>query len=449
MNIATYSPALTLLYVFVLLWILMGLNLKSLHRTQRWLIFSAIAVLCAANHLLREFLGQATHGKLLFACMHLPTFFLFLYIAKRGIIKTAFMILTALVFTTPAVLIGNLVRRVLLADAPQALLLTNLISYMLTLLLAYFVFRSGFNYLLIHGDNRLFLLFSIVPAVFYIYMLAAINLDFSSLDSAAGYVVRLIPSLEVFVFYFLLPYIYKAIREAHIMKSAQAALQQQLVSTEEQITLLSETNTQMAVYRHDMRHQLIGLDGLLASGKTEQAHQFIKTVIADLDAITPQKFCENETVNLLCSAYVSKAQRLGIQLKISAILPKNISLSDTELCSVISNGLENALRAASQPEISDKWVEFYSTVKLKNIFIQIRNPYAGKVMMQNGLPVSQREGHGYGCFSIQTITQRNGGLCSFEAENGVFSLRLSFPLPDDYSNQETNNTRPKNEGPIM
>lgn len=316
MNIATYSPALTLLYVFVLLWILMGLNLKSLHRTQRWLIFSAIAVLCAANHLLREFLGQATYGKLLFACMHLPTFFLFLYIAKRGIIKTAFMILTALVFTTPAVLIGNLVRRVLFADSPQALLLTNLISYMLMLLLAYFVFRSGFNYLLIHGDNRLFLLFSIIPAVFYIYMLAAINLDFSSLDSAAGYVVRLIPSLEVFVFYFLLPYIYKAIREAHIMKSAQAALQQQLVSTEEQITLLSETNTQMAVYRHDMRHQLIGLDGLLASGKTEQAHQFIKTVIADLDAITPQKFCENETVNLLCSAYVSKAQRLGIQLKI-------------------------------------------------------------------------------------------------------------------------------------
>ena len=233
------------------------------------------------------------------------------------------------------------------------------------------------------------------------------------------------------------------------MKSAQAALQQQLVSTEEQITLLSETNTQMAVYRHDMRHQLIGLDGLLASGKTEQAHQFIKTVIADLDAITPQKFCENETVNLLCSAYVSKAQRLGIQLKISAILPKNIPLSDTELCSVISNGLENALRAASQPEISDKWVEFYSTVKQQNIFIQIRNPYAGKVMMQNGLPVSQREGHGYGCFSIQTIVSRNGGHCSFEAENGVFSLRLSFPLPDDYGNQETNNTRPKNEGPIM
>ena len=35
MNIATYSPALALLYVFVLLWILMGVNLKSFSRKQR------------------------------------------------------------------------------------------------------------------------------------------------------------------------------------------------------------------------------------------------------------------------------------------------------------------------------------------------------------------------------------------------------------------------------
>ena len=128
MNITTYSPALTLLSVFVLLWILMGVDIKSTGRAQRWLILSTVMVLCVANHLLRELIGYATYSKLLFVCMHLPTFFLFLYIAKRGIIKTAFMILTALVFTTPAVLIGNAVRRVLFADSPHALLLANLIS---------------------------------------------------------------------------------------------------------------------------------------------------------------------------------------------------------------------------------------------------------------------------------------------------------------------------------
>jgi sensor histidine kinase regulating citrate/malate metabolism len=187
----------------------------------------------------------------------------------------------------------------------------------------------------------------------------------------------------------------------------------------------------MAVYRHDMRHHLLLLDGLLSGGNTEQAREFIKTVLADLNTFAPKKFCENETVNLLCSSYDSKAQRMGVQLRINALLPKNLPLSDTEMCSVISNGLENALQASSQSEVSDKWVEFYAMVKQKNIFIQIRNPYAGEVIMQNGLPVSRQEGHGYGCQSIQTIVSRNGGHCSFEAENGLFTLRLVIHLQEE------------------
>lgn len=202
MNIATFSPALTLLYVFTLLWILMGVEPKSFNRTQRWLVPAAAILLCVANQLLRQWLGFATYGKLLIVCLHLPTFLLFLYIAKRGVIKTAFMILTAIVFTAPTVLIGNLVRRTLFEGIPMALLLSNLISYALMLQLAMFAFRNSFNYLLLYGDNRLFLLFSLVPFAYYVYVLASVNLDLSSLSSAAGNVVRFIPTLLILLFYF-------------------------------------------------------------------------------------------------------------------------------------------------------------------------------------------------------------------------------------------------------
>ena len=429
MNITTYSPALTLLFAFSLVWILMGVKLKSFNKTQRWLIITAVAILCVANHLLRELIGPEAYGKLLILCLHLPTFLMFLFIAKRGVVKTAFMIMTAVVFTTPAVLIGNIVRRVLFEGSPYALLFANLISYALILLLVQFVFKSGFNHLIAHGDTRLFLIFSIVPVIFYIYVQAAVNLDFSELTSASGYVVRLTPSVAVFVFYFMLPYIYKSIRDTQLMRSAQAALKQQLDSSEEQLALLNETNRQVAVYRHDMRHQLTLLDGLLSSGKTEQAQEFIRTVMADLDTLTPKRFCENETVNLLCCSYDGKAERMGVQLRINALLPKKLALSDTELCSVISNGLENALHAASQSE-DDKWVAFDCRVKQNKIFIQIQNPYVGEVVIRDELPVSDRDGHGYGCQSIQTIVQRNGGHSSFEAENGLFTLRLVIPFQE-------------------
>ena len=429
MNISASSYALTLVYVFVLLWILMGVDIKALSRKKRWVSLGAIVLLCVYNEVLSALIPSSAYGRLLFLNMHLPMFLLYLYIARRGVIKTGFMIMTALVFSSPPVIVGNILHN-RFSVGILGVLISHIIVYLLMLLMAFFVFRSVFGYLLTYSNNSFFLLFSLVPVAYYIYILAYMNVDISSLDSRSGFLVRLLPNLEVFGFYFLLPYIYKKLREKMVLKTARNALKKTLTASEDQIALLNETNQQMAVYRHDVRHHINLLNGLLADGKIEQAQEVLNTSMADLDAITPKRYCENETLNLLCASYDSKAKRVGVQIKINTLLPKEVPLSDTELCSVVSNGLENALRAASQPEVADKWVGFSCYVRQGNIFMLIQNPYAGQVVIRDGLPVSSREGHGYGCYSIQTIAQRNGGLCSFEAENGVFSLRLSFPLTD-------------------
>ena len=429
MNISASSSALTLVYVFVLLWILMGVDIKALSRKKRWVSLGAIVLLCVYNEVLSALIPSSAYGRLLFLNMHLPMFLLYLYIARRGIIKTGFMIMTALVFSSPPVIVGNILHN-WFSVGILGVLISHIIVYLLMLLMAFFVFRSVFGYLLTYSNNSFFLLFSLVPVAYYIYILAYMNVDISSLDSRSGFLVRLLPNLEVFGFYFLLPYIYKTLREKMVLKSARNALKKTLSSSEDQIALLNETNQQMAVYRHDVRHHINLLNGLLADGKIEQAQEVLNTSMADLDAITPKRYCENETLNLLCASYDSKAKRVGVQIKINALLPKEVPLSDTELCSVVSNGLENALRAASQPEVADQWVGFSCYVRQGNIFMLIQNPYAGQVVIRDGLPVSSREGHGYGCYSIQTIAQRNGGLCSFEAKDGLFSLRLSFPLTD-------------------
>lgn len=435
MNITASSSALPLAYVFALLWILMGVDIKTLSLKKRWVSLGAITLLCVYNEVLSSLIPASTYRRHLLLNMHLPMFLLYLYIARRGVIKTGFMILTALVFSAPPMIVGNILHNQFSVSMP-GLLIIHIIVYLLMLLLAFFVFRNVFIYLLTYSNNSFFLLFSLVPVVYYIYIFAYMNVDISSLDSRSGFWVRLLPNLEVFGFYFLLPYIYKTLREKMVLKSARNALKKTLTASEDQIAQLNETNTQMAVYRHDMRHHLLLLDGLLSGGNIEQAQEFIKAGMADLDSFTPKKFCENETVNLLCSSYDSKAQRIGVRLEIKAILPKNIPLTDTELCSVISNGLENALQAVSHPDVPDKWVEFYCEVKQNKLFIQMKNPYAGQVVIRDELPVSDQEGHGYGCYSIQTITQRNGGLCSFEAKDGLFSLRLSFPLLTDARNQD-------------
>ncbi len=427
MNISTFSPALALLFVCALLWILMDIHFYNLTKVQKWLIPLLVLILAVFNHILRLHLGSAVYGNLIILTMHLPYFLLFLHITKCGFVKMCFVLLSAVVFSAPTVFIGNIVKQCFI-DSALWMLLSNLISYCLVLLLAQFVFRQGFNYLLKHGEPRFLLRFFVVPLLYYVYVFAVMNLDFSVLSSPGGYMIRVLPTLYVFVFYFLFLHNYKELDEKRNLETAQAALSQQLESAKGQLLLLNKSQEQTATYRHDMRHHLAVISNFLSAGNPHQAEEYIKKVQADVETITIQRFCENELVNLLCSSFFHKAEQDHIRLTIKTTLPEQISISDTELCSILSNGLENALYAVSELEADLKWIEFYSNIQANKLLIEIKNPYLGKIVMRDGLPVANWEGHGYGCRSIRSIVEQNRGMCVFEPDNGIFTLRIVIPV---------------------
>ncbi len=61
------------------------------------------------------------------------------------------------------------------------------------------------------------------------------------------------------------------------------------------------------------------------------------------------------------------------------------------------------------------------------LLIEIENAYIGELHMQNGIPASKEEGHGYGCQSVLSIAQKRKGFCTFQAEDGIFTLRVVLP----------------------
>lgn len=118
-----------------------------------------------------------------------------------------------------------------------------------------------------------------------------------------------------------------------------------------------------------------------------------------------------------------------MQLQVDARVPGDLPISDTELCSLLSNALENALRVAGGLEPpARRVVALYCGIRLGKLLIEVRNPYDTPPVLRNGVPVTDEAGHGYGCRSIQAIAQRRGGLCQFLAEDGTFLLRVMLPV---------------------
>jgi nitrogen-specific signal transduction histidine kinase len=61
------------------------------------------------------------------------------------------------------------------------------------------------------------------------------------------------------------------------------------------------------------------------------------------------------------------------------------------------------------------------------LLIEIENAYIGELYMQNGIPASKEDGHGYGCRSVFTIAQKRNGFCTFQVDDGIFTLRVVLP----------------------
>ena len=88
-----------------------------------------------------------------------------------------------------------------------------------------------------------------------------------------------------------------------------------------------------------------------------------------------------------------------------------------------------ALNAAAQlPQSANREISILLIISRNKLLIEIRNPYAGSITMQNGMPVAQDQRQHYGCRSILSVVQQRNGICSFEAEEGVFLLQIAIPL---------------------
>jgi sensor histidine kinase regulating citrate/malate metabolism len=171
------------------------------------------------------------------------------------------------------------------------------------------------------------------------------------------------------------------------------------------------------------------LSGYLEAGELSKAHEYIRQAQADIDKIVPLKYSENNVVNLVLSSIATKEAQQGVTLNAEVNIPTALPLSDTELCALLSNGLENAVCAAAQVnEETHPTVRFNCQRHKDKLLIFISNPYHGDVVMQHGLPESLRPGHGFGIKSLKLIVEKHAGYCSFEAEDGLFILKVVLPL---------------------
>lgn len=274
---------------------------------------------------------------------------------------------------------------------------------------------------------RLKLVFGVIPAVYYVFDYATVVYT-DVLVSGSPVAVEFMPFVCCGVYLVFLLYYVAEEEKWNRSRQLQDSLDIQIAQAVREIDAMRQSQNQASAYRHDLRHHLQYLACCIAEGKTEQAQSYISGICAEIEAQKVQRYCENETANLILSAFARRAEKDGIALNAAVTLPSFLLISDSDLCVLLSNALENALHAcedlAATEVVRKIDVQFYT--KAEKLFLQITNPCEKELRFENDIPVSDRPDHGIGVQSICTIVKRYGGVYSFSVHDGQFILRLSI-----------------------
>ena len=371
------------------------------------------------------FFGLDITTKLYPLIAHLPLILFLVLALKKSVGISIVSVLTAYFCCQLPRWVGVLAQHFL--HVRIAYLLTYSVAAILFFLFICRFFTKPAHQAMTYSRQSLFL-FGCLPAVYYVFDYAS-TVYTDILYTGIRMMSEFLPTAMVLFYVWFIVAYHGQVQQKTQIEMEKNMLSMQMEAAKLQLNMLRASQEQAVIYRHDMRHHFSMLDSFAQRGELSQIKEYLANAQQALAAITPIRFCENETVNLLLSSFMNKAEQQAAVLNIKADLPKKLNIPDTELCSVLSNGLENALNAVSRLEDSTlRKVVADLRVSRNMLLIELKNAYAGDIPMDGETPISTEPGHGYGCKSMRSIAEKRNGFCTFVPANGIFTLRVVLPL---------------------
>lgn len=356
--------------------------------------------------------------------IHLPLV-LVLYVITRKLLWATFSVLTAYLCCQ----LRRWLALLTVAVASGGPMLQDVVELIVTVPLLLFLLRFVSPVVQRLADHHVKLQwrFGAIPALYYVFdYVTAVYTDLLSKGSPV--VVEFMPFVCCGAYLVFLLYQSTEEKKRSQLQQAQKSLGIQLKQSVREISALRESQALARQYRHDLRHHLQYVSACIENGQEGQAQEYISGIFREIEAQKVQRYCENEAANLILSAFDARAKTEGVVMHVEGTLPAFIKVSDSDLCVLLSNALENALHACQNLTATGMDctidVQFYE--REGKIFLQVTNPCKEPVRFEHGLPVSDRPDHGVGVQSICAIVQKYGGVCTFLTRDEQFIFRLSI-----------------------
>lgn len=228
-----------------------------------------------------------------------------------------------------------------------------------------------------------------------------------------------------FVFIICSAYFYYRLRQIR-QEQENTALQNKLLAKNYQVAKESyESNARLY---HDMGNHFSIIQSYLADGKVEEAQAYLDRLGKDRAAYSVERFTGIEAVDYILSQKAELARQRNIETSIHAEYPKDCKIDPIDLCTILTNLLDNAIEACEKlPQSSTKKMSV--TIRRINQFviIQIANSCMEEPAIIKGNYVTSKADkrhHGWGIKNVKSAVEKYHGTMEFEYSENVFTVSV-------------------------
>lgn len=270
----------------------------------------------------------------------------------------------------------------------------------------------------------------LIPATFYVvWYYHLYNNEMSSLEVAlepANAIFMLVINLGALLIYNT---VVNHIRVIHhnVELSEQ---NHQLLMKEVQYNNLQERITEARQAKHDIRHHISMMRDMLGKGEYAKLGSYLdsyqKTVPDDSFS-----YCENCAINVLLMYFAQQAKNYEIDYEVSALVPENLRIGDTDLSVLLGNLLENAIDGCKTLPPDKRHIQLTARTDSSAVFFVVDNTFDGFVIKdKNHRYLTTKEGgSGLGLQSVRSIVAQYNGSISIQNTDDTFCVSIMLELP--------------------
>lgn len=233
--------------------------------------------------------------------------------------------------------------------------------------------------------------------------------------------VLIVPIFMVLIIYLLFNCISK-----QYFENISLLMEKQVEQQVEHYKKINKLTDDLREFRHDYKNHMICLQSLLNNKQYDEALSYVKSITNQEILDSNKFFSGNQIADAILTDKNELAQKNNCKIIFDGSVSDEISVSN--LCTILSNALDNSIEACSKIDSDETQIIDVKCVASELIqIIRISNPNLDNNAVTE-TSKADRKNHGFGLSNIRRTVERMDGQMIISSQYTTFVLEIEFKV---------------------